>query len=61
MLNYQLLAHTHTHTHTHTHKSTKTRISEQKLKMRIKTSKGEKVAYSLICVFGLLPGRLCAF
>ena len=29
--------------------------------MRIKTSKGKKVAYSLICVFVFLPRRLCAF
>ena len=26
-----------------------------------KTSKGKKVTYLLICVFVLLPGRLCAF
>ena len=28
-------------------------ISEQKLKMSLKTSKGKKVTYSLICVFVL--------
>ena len=28
-------------------------ISEQKLKMRLKTSKGKKVTYSLICIFVL--------
>ena len=34
-----------------TKQKNKTQISEQKLKIRLKTSKGKKVTYSLICIF----------
>ena len=41
-------------TKTQPNKSTKTQISEQKQLMCLKTSKGKKVTYFLICVFVLL-------
>ena len=46
----------------HAHKKAQTAYRRTKIKNALKnTSKSKKVTYSLICVFVLLPGRLCAF